>query len=349
MDNEKNISKRNPFLAGIFNLIAPGLGFFYCGKFELGIVIALALPFIGVFIDLISTYLPPKFNAYFYLIPELLIIITLIVLAVILAIKRKNYIIQPKNKTFYYIIFIICAALYSNIISGSSFKNFPITMKSMENTLLVNEKVLVRMNYYGVFVPSLQKKIINFTSPKREEVVLYFSPELNKENNSNYSLHRIIAQPGDTLQIINKICYVNGMMENQKATYKYDNEKREPGFDFSKIYPNGAPWNVDYYGPLYIPKAGDKIKINSSNLLYWEQLILEENSKENQNIIKKVLNTGEYIVKQNYYFLLGDSRNESYDSRYAGLIPEKLIVGKVEFILINPKDISNERTGLKIH
>ncbi|MCS7003709.1 MAG: signal peptidase I [Cytophagales bacterium] len=102
-----------------------------------------------------------------------------------------------------------------------------------------------------------------------------------------------------------------------------------------RIYPYNDKfnWTLDYFGPLYIPKKGDKIPINSDNLAFYGDLITKFDFNENARIEDGKLfidgkEVTEYEVKQNYYFMMGDNRHNSLDSRIWGFVPEDHILGK---------------------
>lgn len=95
-------------------------------------------------------------------------------------------------------------------------------------------------------------------------------------------------------------------------------------------------WSRDNYGPLYMPKAGDKIQLNEDTYLKYSRAITayEGNTLE-RNGDQFVLNgevATEYTFKQGYYWMMGDNRHASDDSRYWGFVPEDHIVGKPVFI-----------------
>jgi signal peptidase I len=95
-------------------------------------------------------------------------------------------------------------------------------------------------------------------------------------------------------------------------------------------------WTVDNYGPIQIPKKGDVIQLNDSTIQLYRRLIsnYEHNAldeKQGKYFINGV-ETSTYIVKQNYYWMMGDNRHRSQDSRYWGYVPETHIVGRAAMI-----------------
>ncbi|MFN7098981.1 MAG: signal peptidase I [Flavobacterium sp.] len=105
------------------------------------------------------------------------------------------------------------------------------------------------------------------------------------------------------------------------------------------VFPHLQKWNSDNYGPIYIPEAGKTVALNSATLPFYKTIIsdYEQNDlKVTGNEIRingKVATT--YTFKQNYYWMMGDNRHNSEDSRYWGFVPENHIVGKPIFIWLS--------------
>jgi signal peptidase I len=118
-----------------------------------------------------------------------------------------------------------------------------------------------------------------------------------------------------------------------------------------QIFPNNPSfrWNEDNFGPLWIPARGSVVKLDTSNICLYERIIgvYEHNDLKikGDKIYINDLPVDHYTFKMDYYWMMGDNRHKSSDSRYWGFVPEDHIIGKPVFIwLSTDKELSGLRS-----
>jgi signal peptidase I len=111
------------------------------------------------------------------------------------------------------------------------------------------------------------------------------------------------------------------------------------------IFPGTKDWNVDNLGPIYIPEAGKSVELNKETLPFYKKVISEYEGNDLKVNGDEIRINGQiatsYTFKQNYYWMMGDNRHNSLDSRYWGFVPADHIVGKPIFIWMSIDGIND--------
>lgn len=231
------------------------------------------------------------------------------------------------------------------IITSSFVQGSRVPTPSMESTMLVGDWTIVNKLAYNLTTPRSIPltnielpftELIRWNDPDRGDIVVFEFPGNRDEiKNSaiDYYVKRCIATPGDTITIRHKVLYVNGkeVPIPTKAQYLRNYEIAE-GVAEEGIFPVGKNWNGDNYGPLVIPKKGDIIHLTLDNIHEWKTFINREFEKNAVSISgNKILidgkETNQYIVTDDYYFMMGDNRDISLDCRYWGFVPRRNVIG----------------------
>jgi signal peptidase I len=222
---------------------------------------------------------------------------------------------------------------------------FRVETGSMEGTLLVGDFVLVNKLAYGVHLradlPLLSRWIPGiplpgFMRPRPGDVVAFQFPGDRDDpvpRRWTRYVKRCIAGPHDTVQVVDRRVFLNGRELPAPPSSRFGDDPLLPrGQRQPRIYPADAPFNEDNYGPLVIPREGDTVRLAADNIAEWGIIAEREGHvvriESGGEITVDGDSSGLFRVSRNYYFVMGDNREDSYDSRFWGFLPEDFIIGK---------------------
>jgi signal peptidase I len=174
---------------------------------------------------------------------------------------------------------------------------FRIPSASMMPTLLIGDFLLVNKFTYGIRLPVINKKIVPINEPEHGDVVVFRFP---KDPTVDY-IKRVIGLPGDKVSYYNKKLYINDKPVNQALLGSYQ----------------GVGQGQDMTG-------SDLLEENLANVDH--NILIRRESPTVE---------GSYVIPSGNYFVMGDNRDNSNDSRYWGTVPEENLVGKAFFIWMN--------------
>ena len=252
---------------------------------------------------------------------------------------------------------IICGvALLWILLLVTCIASFKIPSDSMEPTLLAGDNILVNKCVMGGRLfniwDALEDKEINISrlpglgKVKRNDVLVFNFPysggwDRISMHLSRFYVKRCIGIPGDSLQIKGGFYEINGrrgignlndqeMLSNYRGEYPQGIYNTYP-FDYR------LGWNFINFGPLYLPRKGDTLPIDTSAVRIYYKMIKYESGLNLQEREGQVW-CGDSLVERytfrtNWYFMGGDNMWNSQDSRYLGPIPEEFIIGKATLIL----------------
>ncbi len=242
------------------------------------------------------------------------------------------------------------AAVTAILLKSFFIEAYRIPTGSMENTLMAGDFLLVNKFVFGPATPRTipfteiqipYYRLPSVSSPKLNDVVVFEYPgnrdDILPGERLNY-IKRCIGLPGDTIMIKDKIVNVNGKPIELPKSGKIDASSLiRSGYANPLIFPKGSKWNKDNYGPVIVPQKGDVIKLNLSNIETWRIFIDRELNKSAVKIIGSKIEidgkvTDNYTVQNDYYFMLGDNRDDSADSRFWGFVPESNIIGRAMMV-----------------
>lgn len=222
---------------------------------------------------------------------------------------------------------LVIAAIIATVLRVFIVESYRIPTGSMENTLLAGDFLFVNKYVYGPKVPFTDIRLPGLQKVKRGDVIVFKYP---KDPSLNY-IKRCVALGGDTLQIRAGRVFVNGKAVPLPENGQLIGSRVPPGEPDFMIFPQFSDYNKDNYGPVRIPRKGDVVKLTPATFPLYAALIAGEGHEV--NLMGRVVfvdgsPTGSYTISDNYYFAMGDNRDNSLDSRFWGFLPQKLILGQ---------------------
>ncbi|TVQ10437.1 MAG: signal peptidase I [Balneolaceae bacterium] len=301
---------------------------------------------------------------------------------------------------------LLFAAIAAIIIRAFIVGAYRIPTPSMEDTLLTGDFLLVSKLHYGARTPMTVgipltsiyfsgfevpwTRLPGFSDIKRNDIVVFNYPveDVPISQKTNY-IKRSVGIPGDTLEIRDKILYVNHEPEDRLAEYRQNylvevrerirlspTKVRAAGGELINAseqnyavnmtaetaslmqewpevlrvepftYPDGAdlfgrsPFafaraltgNPDHMPQIVVPFSGQVVELNEENLPLYAELIRKYENNDLQVREGRVYINGQrsdsYTIQHDYYFMMGDNRDNSEDSRFWGFVPDNHVVGK---------------------
>lgn len=249
---------------------------------------------------------------------EIILTLAVVIGGILAAIDK--WVLEPKRATdapmpvvMDYARSLFPVLLIVLVLRSFAVEPFRIPSGSMYPTLHIGDFILVNKASYGIKLPVVYAKVIDTGEPERGDVVVFRYPV---EPDKDY-IKRVVGLPGDRISYINKTLMINGELVKQQAIGRYETTG------------SGAVLN----GTLELLE----------NLVGVEHHILVDKDRPPSDLI-------EAVVPEGHYFMVGDNRDHSYDSRYWGFVPEENLKGKAFFIWMHfDGGVNTDRIGKSIH
>lgn len=194
------------------------------------------------------------------------------------------------------------------VLRSFLFEPFRIPSGSMIPTLEIGDLILVNKYQYGIRLPVINKKIVQVGDPKRADVIVFRFPH----NPSQDYIKRVVGLPGDRVDYVNKELRINGQVVATTPLERYLDESRLQSYrQFSEKLGEKQHRIIMSEGPGFVVRALQHTHPDACRY-----------SQEGVSC----------TVPSGHYFVMGDNRDNSEDSRYWGFVPDENIVGRAFFI-----------------
>jgi len=257
--------------------------------------------------------------------------------------KRKPSLQPGRPQGLGFIRDLAFAFLAVLVINSFVLASFEVPTGSMEDTVKIGDRLFVNKFIYGgstpYTIPLTSIRIPHFRIPgfrnvARGDVIVFDWPggrdQVEKPVQTWY-LKRCVALPGDTVRIDQRVVYVNGKRLKNPDHGKFLRPVSQPSdYRNPSIFPRGAKFNEDNYGPIVVPQKGMTLVLSPRTLPSWETFIRREGHAV-EMIDSKIMIDGRevtyYTVGRDYLFAMGDNRDDSLDSRFWGFVPLEDVIG----------------------
>ncbi len=223
---------------------------------------------------------------------------------------RQRILMQPWWLDWTAGLFPVILAVF--VLRSFLFEPFKIPSGSMIPTLLVGDLIVVNKFAYGVRLPVINTKVTEGTPPQRGDVMVFRYPP---QPSMNY-IKRVVGLPGDEVAYLNKRLTINGQPVNKDVVSEFFEED-----------------SMRYFKQFEEVLGTRKHRLlNDDNRSTFVDGVLDFPFKQNcrysvEGVVCK--------VPEGHFFMMGDNRDNSQDSRYWGFVPERNIVGKAFYIWMN--------------
>jgi signal peptidase I len=231
--------------------------------------------------------------------------------------KAKLPILVDYSKSFFPVILVVF------LLRSFLVEPFKIPSGSMLPTLLIGDFILVNKFEYGIRLPVLNKKVVQLGDPKPGDVMVFRYPS---DPSLDY-IKRVVGVPGDVVEYRGKHLIINGKPTEMTPTGKY--EYTASGFNIVQ----GDTWREQLGERNHVAMTQADMPPVVVHQVEGD-FPFRENCGYNDNGFKCVVPAG-------HYFMMGDNRDASNDSRYWGFVPDANIVGRAFFIWWNLDDFLN--------
>ncbi|UCD38933.1 MAG: signal peptidase I [Fidelibacterota bacterium] len=236
------------------------------------------------------------------------------------------------------IIVLIALALRATVVEA-----YIVPTGSMEKTILVGDFLIGNKFIYGMRTPDWLGipytrlgfdipwlRFPRFRKPVSGDVVIFKYPH----NPLDKYVKRLVAGPGQSVEIHDREILVDEKLFYHPEHLQFLERSPQPeDWLDPNIFPRGNG-NKDHYGLIRVPSEGDTLSAFHDRATLWYVAIMDGHQVRLEG--DKLLIDGQpvtyYIAEQDYYFMMGDNRDQSFDSRFWGFVPHEYILGEALFV-----------------